>query len=214
MRKIILAAIALATLLPLALNAQSDASLKALKKEYNAKRKEFKKAGWKLYGSSKTLDAALLNHYKKLEEMGDNAEEIIGNVGNCNSMDIGHQLAINNATTKYAQKCSSSLRGITSSTMQGGSDANSEVDQFFAAYEREVQITIRGELEESFSIIREIGPGLYEIQSFFILNKMRAAMAEMAARQKLEDLSHTASFIIKEYNGEEQEGEKEDEKEN
>lgn len=200
MKKSILAAIALLISLPFALFAQSDTDLyKLLKKEYNTQRKALKKDGWKLYGSSRTLDLALLDHYKKLAAMGDNAVEIIGNADKCDSKDIGHQLAVNNATAKYAQKCSSTLRGSIHSDLASDGNVSNEVDQFYAAYEKQVQITIRGELEESFCIFREIEAGMYEIQSFFILNKMKAAMAEMAARQKMVELSNTASYFIKEY---------------
>lgn len=37
-------------------------------KMYKAKIKEYKKTGWKLAGSSKTLEVALLEHYEKMKD--------------------------------------------------------------------------------------------------------------------------------------------------
>ena len=60
MKKIIMLFMALCMVLP-ALNAQNNKALnKALKKEYKVKMKEFKTGGWMLYGSSRSLDVALL----------------------------------------------------------------------------------------------------------------------------------------------------------
>ena len=49
-------------------NAQSRAMNKALKKEYKLKKKEFEKGKWVIYGTSRSIDVALLKHYEKLNE--------------------------------------------------------------------------------------------------------------------------------------------------
>lgn len=78
MKKIIMLLMALCMVLP-AMNAQNNKALKkALKKEYKVKMKEFKKGNWTLYGSSRSLDVALLNHYAKLNKEGEEAYEIVG----------------------------------------------------------------------------------------------------------------------------------------
>ena len=64
MRKIMIMMVAA---LALALNcttaqAQNSILEKQLKKEYKVKMKEFKKGNWTLYGSSRSLDVALLKH--------------------------------------------------------------------------------------------------------------------------------------------------------
>ena len=78
MKKIIMLLMALCLVLPTAVAQNSKALNKALKKEYKTKMKEFKKGGWKLYGSTRSLDVALLTHYEKLNKEGDNAYEIMG----------------------------------------------------------------------------------------------------------------------------------------
>ena len=64
----------LAMVMPMAV-AQNKLLEKAQKKEYKAKIKEFKKEGWKLYGSSRTIEVALLTHYDKLRQLGENGYE-------------------------------------------------------------------------------------------------------------------------------------------
>ena len=46
-------------------SAQNKTLEKALKKEYKAKMKEYKKEGWKITASSRSLDVALLLHFEK-----------------------------------------------------------------------------------------------------------------------------------------------------
>lgn len=63
MRKIIAFLLALCLLIPAAVSADTSKELrKALNKEKKEKLKEYKKGGWKLFGSSRTLEVALLTH--------------------------------------------------------------------------------------------------------------------------------------------------------
>ena len=73
-------------------NAQNKALDKALQKEYKTKMKEFKKGGWEIFGSSRSLDVALLNHYDKLNKGGDNTYEIVGIASAFKSKNIGRQI--------------------------------------------------------------------------------------------------------------------------
>ena len=70
MKRIILFLFAIRLMLPAV--AQNNKALeKALKKEYKVKMKEFKKEGWKIFGSTRSLDVALLQHYQKLAKDGE-----------------------------------------------------------------------------------------------------------------------------------------------
>ena len=140
MKKIIMLFMALCMVLP-ALNAQNNKALnKALKKEYKVKMKEFKKGGWMLYGSSRSLDVALLNHYGKLNKEGEDAYEIVGTCSKFKSKNVGHQTCINNACNIYAQQAGRQLKGrIVSDIAGNGDDVSGEFDHFYAAYESLVQ---------------------------------------------------------------------------
>ena len=66
---------------------------RATNKMYKEKVKEYKREGWKLTGSSKTLEVALLEHYEKLKDP--NNTELVGEVTfrsarlQCEVIDIG-----------------------------------------------------------------------------------------------------------------------------
>ncbi|MBO5663379.1 MAG: hypothetical protein J6R95_01195, partial [Bacteroidales bacterium] len=89
------------------LSAQSKAMEKARAKEYKAKMKEYKKEGWTLFGSSRSLDMALLDHYEKLNQGGDNVREVVGIATRFKSKNVGHQMAVNSACLTYSQQAGS-----------------------------------------------------------------------------------------------------------
>ena len=163
-------------------NAQSDLLNKALKKEYKAKIKELKKGGWEIFGSSRSLEVALLNHYEKINKGEDAVYEIVGIASAFKSKNIGRQMAMNNACTIYASQAGSLIKGRVVSDM--GADADNltvEFDHFYAAYERSVEKEIRGEIKESFSIIRKNNDGSFEMQSFYLFNEEAALNARIKA---------------------------------
>ena len=153
-----------------------------MQKEYKQKVKEFKKDNWQIFGSSRTLEVALLTHYEKLAKAGDAAFEVTGTASKFKSKNIGHQTAINNACNIYARQAESSIKGRIVSDMGANSDSiAAEFDHFYAAYESMVEKEIKGEMQESFSMIRNLGDGSYEMQSFFIVNNEAATKARIRA---------------------------------
>lgn len=165
-----------------AINAQNKELQKQQKKEYKKKMKEYKAEGWKLFGSTRSLDVALLTHYDKLNTLGDDAIEIVGIASKFQSKNVGKQMAINNACITYAQTVGSVVKGrIVSDLFGNGIDADTEIDKFYAAYERLVEKEIKGEMMESFSIIHEISNGLYEMQTYFIVSESAASKARIRA---------------------------------
>lgn len=182
MKKMIALLIAFLLSFPIVSNSQNDLLNKALQKEYKTKMKEFKKGGWEIFGSSRSLDYALLNHYDKLNKGGDDVYEIVGIASAFKSKNIGRQMAMNNACVIYSSQAGSLIKGRVVSDM--GADADNltvEFDHFYAAYERAVEKEIRGEIKESFSIIRQNKDGSYEMQSFFLFNEEAALKARVKA---------------------------------
>ena len=194
MKKLIMLLMAICLVAP-QMDAQNKTLEKARKKEYKAKMKEYKNENWKLFGSSRSLDVALLTHYDKLNNLGEDGHEIVGVASKFKSKNVGRQMAINNACLTYAQQAGSQVKGRIVSDMAGdGIDADAEFDNFYAAYERLVEKEIKGEMKESYSIIRENGDGTFEMQVYFIVSEsaaseariraMEAAAKESAAAQK------------------------------
>lgn len=182
MKKLVMLLMALCLVLPTAVAQNSKALNKALKKEYKTKMKEFKKGGWKLYGSTRSLDVALLTHYEKLNKDGEEAYEIMGTCSQFKSKNVGHQTCVNNAANLYAQQAGRQVKGRIVSDIAGNADdVAAEFDHFYAAYESLVQKEINGELQESFSVIKENKDGTFEMQTFFIINESAATRARIRA---------------------------------
>lgn len=189
MKKIIMLILAVILMVP-AVEAENKQLQKALKKEYKAKMKEYKKGEWELFGSSRTLEVALLQHYDQLNSLGEDTHEVVGIASRFKSKNVGHQQAINNACITYAQQAGSHLKGrVVSDIAANGDDTSAEFDHFYAAYERLVEKEIKGEMIESYSIIRCINPKAkpqdceYEMQTFFIVNESAATRARIRAME-------------------------------
>lgn len=185
MKKIIMLLLAMVLMVP-GVQAENKKLQKALDKEYKAKLKEYKKDKWKIFGSSRTLEVALLQHYDKLKEGGENAREIVGVASRFKSKNAGYQQAVNNACMTYAQQAGSSLKGrVIGDIAADGVDTSSEFDHFYAAYERQVEKEIKGEMTESYSVIRCVNPKTeeYEMMTFFVVNENAAAKARIRAAE-------------------------------
>ncbi len=153
---------------------------KQQKKAMKVKLKEFKKEGWSLFASTSTIEYSLRNHYAKLNS--EDAMEVVGVASSFKSKNVGRQMALTNACTYYAALQDSEIKGKIVSDLQGdASYSESEFDKFYAAFKRSVETQIKGEMKESFSIIRDKGNGTYEMQSFYVVDKNSAYKARLRA---------------------------------
>lgn len=181
MKRFVLLIMAICLIAP-NVEAQNKQLERKLKQEYKTKMKEYKKEGWKLFGSSHSLDVALLTHYDKLKSLGEDGREVLGIASRFKSKNVGKQMAINNACVTYAQQAGSYVKGRVVSDMAGdGVDADAEFDNFYAAYERLVEKEIKGELSESYCIIHDNGDGTFEMQAYFIVSESAATKARIRA---------------------------------
>ena len=154
---------------------------KAQEKEVKTKMKEYKKQGFEIMGS-RTMEVALLRHYSKLNELGDNGIVFDGISSRTKSKNVGEQMALNSATIKYAQKAGSTVKGrVISDLFANGTDGDGEFEKFYAAYERLVEQKVKNALVPSYSVIKSNPDGTYEIQSFFIVDESKASVARAAA---------------------------------
>ena len=152
---------------------------KAHKKELKEKLKEYKKGKWEILGS-RTLEVALAEHYDKLNN-GD-AKEVPGISSRTKSKNTGKQMAMNNAFIEYAQSCGSTLKGrVVSDLSASGINADAELENFYAAYERLVEKEIRNEVQPSYTIIRSNGDGTYEVRTFMLVSESAASKARVRA---------------------------------
>lgn len=191
MKRLIIFLVSLCLMLPAAV-AQNKALQKELKKEYQKKIKEFNGEGWKLYGSTRTLEVSLLKHYEKLND-GDNVYEIMGTCSRFKSKNVGHQTCLNNAANIYASQAGRKLKGRIVSDLAGDADnPDNEFDHFYGAYESLVQKEINGELKESFSVIKDNGDGTFEMQTYFTIDEQSASNARIRAFENAKKESEAA----------------------
>ena len=100
MKKTIIFALMALAIVAVPANAQSKQLEKQLKKEYKLKMKEYAKGDWKVFGTSRTLEVALLLHYEKLAD--DGVKEITTQTISTNK-NLAKDKLMMNACTKYAQ---------------------------------------------------------------------------------------------------------------
>ena len=168
--------------------------------QYRKKLREYKKEGWELFGSSKTINDALREHYEALAPNG--VFEVVGTATGVRSESIGQQVAWNNACINYVQQAGSFLRGRIDTDNHTGGGSDGEFNHFYSAYETLLQKEIRGELRPSYSVVRRNADGTCQMMSFFVVNEEAAANARIKAMELAASESEAAQRIagrIREY---------------
>lgn len=185
-------------------DAQNRKLEKAYDKMYKTKVKEFNREGWKISGSAKTLEVALLEHYEKLKDAANT--ELVGECSQGLSINACRQAAYNNALITYANLAGSTLKGrIVSDTNIDQSDMEGEFDKMYAAYERLVQSEIKGVLTESFSVVKENGKRK-QYRVYFIVNEDKASQARIRAMHRALEETQAAQKYAREISDFVQEG--------
>lgn len=179
MKKIIMMLLAVCLIAPAYADANKDLQ-KELNKEYKKKLKQYKKEKWNVVGS-RTMEVVLLKHYDKLNNLEEDAREVVG-MSRTKTKNNGYQAASNNAFVSYASQAGSSLKGrVMTDIFADGANPDAEFDHFFAAYERLVEKEIKGELNESFALVKTLPDNTYEFQVFYVVSENAAAKARMRA---------------------------------
>ena len=190
MKKLVMILMAFCLTMPVAVNAQS----KMVKKQVKAKLKEYEKEGYKVFGTSQTLEAVLTKHYTKLEEKDGKIVEIPG-FGVAKSYNLAATAAQGSAAQRYAGMCSAQIKGRMLQDMASDvADNAAEFDKFYAAYEAKIEQEIRGELRPSVSVKKELPDGRIRVEAYYLVdedaasrarvNAFKNSQAESAAAQK------------------------------
>jgi hypothetical protein len=164
---------------------------KARSRQAKAKLEEYRRDGWKVTGTSRSLEVVVLEHFERLKD-SDN-KEYEATVSMCQSLNVCKSNALNNVILEYAQKAGSYVRGRIVSDMFNNSSANEpeEFDKFYAAYERLVSAEIKGEIETSYAVERSNGTGR-TYKAYYIVNEDEASRARLRAMQRAFEESRLA----------------------
>ena len=178
MKKLIMILMALCLIAPAAMADLTPKQEKLCNRNAKIRAKELKRQGYTVMGTL-PLEDVLYKHYAKLE-MG--ATEQMGN-GHSKSKNNGRQMCLTSAMSEYASKAVSQIKG-RSVTDAYGNEVDTENDpefaRFYAAYERLTQKEIKGELQESFTVVKENPDGSFNFQMYMLVDENKA----LARRQK------------------------------
>lgn len=193
MKKVILILMALCLIAPMA-NAELDKNTKKkVEKMAKNKAKELEKNGYTIMGSL-PLKESLIKHYTALYS---GATEQIG-TGHAKSKNNGRQMCLTFAMSEYATKALSQIKGRNVTDSYGNevdTENDAEFARFYAAYERLTQKEIKGDLKESFTVMKQNPDGSYDFEMYMLLDEDQAR----AARQKALKAAAAESKLAQNY---------------
>lgn len=143
--------------------------------EMNEKLQELVQAGWQIHESTRTLRGKLAEHYDKMDQNPD-WYEVIGSSSGCRSVTVCRAAAFNAACVEMATKMGQDLKGKTMRDMglDEGAEVSTEYNRFQEACIGKFQGAIKGELEESFALIRKGADGLNSYEIYYLVDKQSA----------------------------------------
>lgn len=146
---------------------------KKVSKMAKSRSKELSKEGYVVMGGVPLRDAL----EKHLATVENGAMEQIG-TGRSKSKNGCRQMCLAYAMAEYASKSSSRLKGRVVLDTYGNQinfENDPEFDRFYAAFERLTQKEIRGEMKESFSVMKEMPDGSYSVIMYLTIDPTKAA---------------------------------------
>lgn len=176
---IMLAALGLIIAAPAA--AQDKDIAKIYKKELKQRKAAIKKNKQEIFGTSRGIDVALLNHYTALDNGGADVQEIIG-YAHAKSKNLLTTAAQNSVAQRYAAQASAQIKGMLKQTLEGDAeDVDNEVDKISATYLTKVEAEIKGEIKPSYSLISQAPDGAWDLEAYYIVNQTKATNARRTA---------------------------------
>lgn len=131
--------------------------------------------GWKIHGASYPLRWKLEQHYNKMDA-NPNLVEQLGTSTGCRSITVCRASAINAASMEIASKMGQKLKGRTLRDLglNEASATSEEYNKFQQACIGAFEESIKGELEESFSLIKPKAGGDNDYEIYFVFDKKKA----------------------------------------
>lgn len=157
--------------------------------ELSEKLQQLVQAGWQVHGSTRTLRGKLSEHYAKMDVNPD-FYEVIGTSVGCRSVTVCRASAFNAACVEMAIKMGQDLKGKAMRDMgvDEGAEVPAEYNRFQEACISKFQGAVKGELEESFALIRKGADGLNSYEIYYLVDKQSVRKKRsQAIRDALEE---------------------------
>ena len=159
----------------------TKAQAKTVNKEVKKKLKDYKKKGYEIFGSSRTLEAMLTKHLSTLEAKEGKVVEVVG-FSQAKSRNLAATAAQNSAANRYATTCSQQVKGRVLADMAADvANQEAEFDKFYAAFEGKVQQEIKGELRQSFAVAKQNADGTISVEAYYLVDDDAASRARINA---------------------------------
>ena len=159
----------------------TKAQAKTVNKEVKKKLKDYKKKGYEIFGSSRTLEAMLTKHLSTLEAKEGKVVEVVG-FSQAKSRNLAATAAQNSAANRYATTCSQQVKGRVLADMAADvANQEAEFDKFYAAFEGKVQQEIKGELRQSFAVAKLNADGTTSVEAYYLVDDDAASRARINA---------------------------------
>ena len=170
----------------------TKAQAKTVNKEVKKKLKDYKKKGYEIFGSSRTLEAMLTKHLSTLEAKEGKVVEVVG-FSQAKSRNLAATAAQNSAANRYATTCSQQIKGRVLADMAADvANQEAEFDKFYAAFEGKVQQEIKGELRQSFAVAKQNDDGTISVEAYFLVDDDAASRARRNALKNSQEESAIA----------------------
>lgn len=162
MKKLISLIMAFCVLAPAASAELTKALQKQIDKEAQKQAADLKKAQWEVFGTSRTLEGSVIGHLSKTMNPGEACTEVVGVVAKIKSKSTGKQQALQNAAAQFAAAQVANVKSASGGAVAADASAFARFSAAFASVlEREVASVLR----ESYSVIRPVSPGVYDMQT-------------------------------------------------
>ena len=195
MKKLVLMLMAATMMLSVNAEELTKQQAKAVKKEVSKKLKDYKKRGYEIFGSSRTLETVLTKHYTTLEAKEGKVVEVTG-FSQAKSRNLAQAAAQNSAANRYATSASQQVKGRVLADMALDiANQEAEFDKFYAAFEGKVQQEIKGELRPSFAVAKQNADGTISVEAYFLVDDDAASRARINAFKN----SQTESAVAQKY---------------
>jgi len=148
-------------------------------KQYEKKVADYKQGGWQVNGP-RTLEVALLDHYK-LDPDGNKTRT--ETVVNCGTPNLCTRSALTQAQNYVAQQANAHVKGEVGEELLRLGFSKDQVDNFSAMYGTKVDVEVGDFLTESYTVVRVLN-GAYQVEGNFIVDKEKALANSLNAAKK------------------------------
>jgi hypothetical protein len=181
MKNIITILFAVLLLAPISVDAKNNTK-REINRAVKQKMKEYKKEGWVTL-SSEPLKNVLKSHFEKLDIYGGACLTFYGDARDKASVSIVNRRAKERAFADFAEHLSSEIESEMTDLVSSDENSDSNVNKFASAIRLRAKQEIRGIMQESYTIYRQLDNGIIEVRTYYLVLDEAIRRAKVRARE-------------------------------